>query len=249
MYNDFAEVYDRLQDADYARFADYYEEIFSRNGINPELVLDLACGTGSITIPMSKRGYDMIGVDLSVEMLNIAREKAFAEDENILFLNQDMTEFELYGTVDAIVCALDGVNYLTEDGDIDRLFRLAENYLNPGGLMIFDINSEYKLREVLGGNTFVNEEQGIYYVWRNEFSEETRICEFELNFFTENDDGTYERFDEFQEERAYSVEEICTAAKKARLKCEGVYSPFSFNAASETDERIFFVFSKPNRSA
>lgn len=246
MYNDFAEVYDRLQDADYTRFADYYERIFEKNGLKPELVLDLACGTGSITIPMSKRGYDMIGVDLSVEMLNIAREKACAEGEDILFLNQDMTEFELYGTVDAIVCALDGVNYLTEDGDIESLFSLAENYLNPGGLMIFDINSEYKLREVLGGNTFVNEEQGIYYVWRNEFSEETRICEFELNFFREKEDGSYERFDEFQEERAYSAEELCAAAEKACLKCEGIYSPFSFNAAAETDERIFFVFSKPN---
>ena len=162
MYNAFAEVYDRLQDADYAKFADYYERIFEKYGIKPELVLDLACGTGNITVPMSQRGYDMIGVDLSVEMLNIAREKAQAAGQNILFINQDMTEFELYGTVDAILCALDGVNYLTADGETDELFRLAENYLNPGGLMIFDINTEYKLREVLGSNTFVNEEQGIY---------------------------------------------------------------------------------------
>lgn len=244
MYNAFAEVYDRLQDADYAKFADYYEYIFEKYGIKPELVLDLACGTGNITVPMSQRGYDMIGVDLSVEMLNIAREKAQAAGQNILFLNQDMTEFELYGTVDAILCALDGVNYLTADGETDELFRLAENYLNPGGLMIFDINTEYKLREVLGSNTFVNEEQGIYYVWRNDFSEETRICSFELNFFRETEDGTYERFDEYQEERAYSADELIQSANAAGLVAEGVFSPFTFENAKEKEERIFIVLSK-----
>ncbi len=244
MYNDFAEVYDRLQDADYERFVDYYEAAFKRYGIQPQLVLDLACGTGNITIPMSKRGYDMIGVDLSCEMLNIAREKAYDEEQSILFLNQDMTEFELYGTVDAIVCALDGINYITDEKMLEKVFKLAENYLNPGGIMIFDINTEYKLSKILADNTFVNEEQGIYYVWRNNYSPETKICEFELNFFEEQDDGTYLRFDEFQQERAYSVEEIQTAAESAKLIFEGAFRPFSFEKYIETDERVFFVATK-----
>lgn len=244
MYGDFARVYDKLQDADYEAFADYYERIFEKFGKKPELVLDLACGTGSVTLPLARRGYDMIGLDLSCEMLGIAREKAAESGMDILFLNQDMTEFELYGTVDAIVCALDGINYITETEDLERVFALAENYLNLGGLMIFDINSEYKLREVLGGNTFVNDEQGIYYVWQSEFDEESRICQFELNFFEEQPDGRYLRFDEYQEERAYSVEEIQAAAERARLNVEGYYKPFGFSTADGSDERIFFVISK-----
>ena len=142
MYNDFAAVYDKLQDADYDAFVDYYERIFKKLGKEPKLVLDLACGTGNITLPMAKRGYDMIGLDLSCEMLNIARDKAMTENQNILFLNQDMCEMELYGTVDAIVCALDGVNYITETEDLRKLFRLVKNYLNPDGIMIFALNDE-----------------------------------------------------------------------------------------------------------
>ncbi|MDO4744596.1 MAG: class I SAM-dependent methyltransferase [Clostridia bacterium] len=244
MYNDFAEVYDKLQDADYEKFADYYERIFERLGRKPKLVLDLACGTGNITIPMAKRGYDMIGLDLSCEMLNIARDKAYAEGLEILFLNQDMCEMELYGTVDAIVCALDGLNYITEPEDLKKVFKLAENYLNPGGVMVFDMNTEHKLRQVLGGNTYVSEEQGIYYVWQSEFSEDTKICEFELNFFCEQPDGSYHRFDEYQAERAYSTEEISEMVSAAGLDVTGIYKPFEFLTISDKDERVFFVICK-----
>ena len=244
MYNDFAEVYDRLQDADYEGFVDYYERIFKKFGKTPELVLDLACGTGNITIPMAKRGYDMIGLDLSCEMLNVAREKAAAEGLDTLFLNQDMTEMELYGTVDAIVCALDGLNYITDPSDLKKVFALVKNYLNPGGIMIFDINTEHKLRNILGGNTFVNEEQGIYYVWQSEFDDETNICAFELNFFCEQPDGDYIRFDEFQEERAYAASEILEILNAEDLVTEGFYKPFSFSTPDDKEERIFFVISK-----
>lgn len=244
MYCDFAEVYDRLQDADYEKFVDYYEKIFGKLGVSPELVLDLACGTGNITIPMSKRGYDMIGLDLSCEMLNIARDKAFEEKQDILFLNQDMTEMELFGTVDAIVCALDGINYIVDEKDLEKVFKLINNYLNPGGVFIFDINSVHKLKNVLGGNTFVNEEQGIYYVWQSEFSEETKICDFELNFFEEQEDGSYLRFDEFQQERAYSIAEMTGIIERCGLDVSGIYKPFEFATATDKDERIFFVVSK-----
>ena len=244
MYNDFAEVYDKLQDADYEAFVDYYERIFKKLGKEPKLVLDLACGTGNITIPMAKRGYDMIGLDLSCEMLNIAREKAQKENLDILFLNQDMCEMELFGTVDAIVCALDGLNYITDPEDLKQIFKLVANYLNPGGVMIFDMNTEHKLRDILGGNTYVMEEQGIYYVWQSEYFEDTKICEFELNFFSEQEDKGYKRFDEFQEERAYSPEEISGFVKDAGLNMTGIYKPFTFSTQDDEDERIFFVISK-----
>ncbi len=244
MYNDFAQVYDKLQDADYNRFVDFYEEIFKRLGKKPELVLDLACGTGNITIPMAERGYDMIGLDMSVEMLNIARDKAYEKGSEVLFLCQDMCEMELFGTVDAIVCALDGVNYITDYDDLKELFRLVKNYLNPGGVFIFDINSVRKLKEILGGNTFVNDEQGIFYVWQSEFCDKTNVCDFDLTFFCEDGDGAYIRFDEFQQERAYTIAEITDAVKLAGLDVTGIYKPFEFATADDCDERIFFVVSQ-----
>ena len=165
MYDILAKVYDRLQDVDYEAFADYYEAVFRRFGCKPELVLDLGCGTGSVTLPLARRGYDMIGLDSSVDMLEAAMEKARDEGRDILFLNQDMTAFELYGTVGAMVCALDGVNYLTGDGQVEEMLSLLHCYLDPGGLLIFDINTQYKFREVLGGRTFVYDEEDVYCVW------------------------------------------------------------------------------------
>lgn len=148
MYDILANCYDRMQEIDYTAFVDFYESIFAKIGLNPKLILDLGCGTGNITLPMARRGYEMIGLDLSAEMLQQGMEKAKAENLDILFLNQDMTEFELYGTVDAMVCALDGVNYLTQDGDLTKLLRLLHYYLNPGGILIFDINTPYKIRSL-----------------------------------------------------------------------------------------------------
>lgn len=245
MYNEFAEIYDRLQDIDYNAFVDYYEAVFDRFGIKPSIVLDLACGTGNITLSMARRGYDMIGVDLSEEMLAIAADKAQSENPDILFLNQDMTEFELYGTVGAAVCALDGVNYLTLDGETERLFALIHNYLDPGGLFIFDINSEYKLRNILGENTFVYDEDGVYCVWNSSFDDEDEICCFNLDFFIEDKSGLYRRAEEYQEERAYSADELTALAEAAGLKVLGVFDGLTFNPTDETSERIFFIIQKP----
>lgn len=244
MYNKFADIYDRLQDMDYGSFVDYYEKLFKLNNIEPKLMLDLGCGTGNITLPMAKRGYDMIGVDLSAEMLDQAATKARDNELDVLFLNQDMTEFELYGTVDAAVCALDGVNYLTEDGDLDKLFTLIHNYLNPGGIFIFDINTEHKLKTVLGNNTFVYDEDDIYFVWSNAYDDSDKVCGFDLDFFTETDGGLYERHSEYQEERAYSIEEIKNSAEANNLKVVGIYNDRSTDAPTETSERIFFVIKK-----
>ena len=244
MYENFANIYDKLQDIDYSSFVAYYEEIFSKYNLSPRLILDLACGTGSVTIPMAKKGYDMIGIDLSEEMLHIASEKARDAKTDILFLNQDMTEFELYGTVDAAICSLDGVNYLTEDGDLDKLFALIHNYLNPGGIFIFDINSEYKLKSILGNNTFVYDEEDVFCVWDNSYDEDEKICSFSLDFFIKEKDGLYSRGEEYQEERAYSPEEICRAASKNSLEVIGIFNDRSFDSPDELSERIFFVLKK-----
>lgn len=241
MYNILASVYDKFQEIDYERFIAFYEEIFKRYNIEPKLILDLGCGTGNITIPMAEKGYDMIGIDLSVEMLEIAAEKARNADKDILFLNQDMSDFELYGTVDAMVCALDGVNYLTEDGQLSDMLSKLHYYLNPGGILIFDINTEYKFRNILDGSTFVYDDKDAYCVWNSEFDQEEGICYFDLNIFTQNPDGTYTRRDEFQEERAYSVEDIKKTVEECNLELLGVYDNLSFNPLTDQSERLFFV--------
>lgn len=240
MYDILADWYDRFQEIDYHAFVDYYEQVFRRFGLEPKLVLDLGCGTGNITLPMAERGYEMIGLDASAEMLQKAAEKTEGE---ILFLHQDMTEFELYGTVDAMVCALDGVNYLTGDGDFEKMLKLLHYYLNPGGILIFDINSPYKFKKVLNGNTFVYEDEDAFCVWENEL--EDNICYFDLTFFLKNPDGSYTKRQEFHEERVYTEEEIRDTVKACGLTCLGVYDGLSFEASKPESERIFFVIQRP----
>lgn len=244
MYHILAGVYDKLQDINYEAFVDYYEEIFKKFNCKPELVLDLGCGTGNITLPMAKRGYDMIGLDASPEMLEVAMEKSKEENMDILYLLQDMTAFELYGTVGAMVCALDGVNYLTEDGQFEDMLKLLHYYLDPGGLLIFDLNTEYKFKKILDGQTFVYDESDAYCVWSNDYDEEEKICYFDLNFFLKNNDGSYTRQDEYQEERAYSIEEIKETIERCNLKCLGIFDNLSFDEAKEDSERIFVVIQR-----
>lgn len=237
-YNRFAELYDKLTfDVEYSRAADKICNIFSAEEKNPELVLDLACGTGSLTKLLSERGYDMIGADASDTMLNVARQKC----PDSLLLLQDMRELELYGTVDAVVCMLDSINYLTEEGDLDTVFHLCNNYLNPNGLLIFDINSEYKFKNILADQTYTFETDGIFYVWENSYDEETRLCDFYLTFFSENKNGLYERFDEVHTERCYSENEILKALDRQGFEVLSCFDGYTDSAAHDKSERLLYV--------
>ena len=239
MYNKFAYLYDELiNDVDYKKWADYYFNIFKRYGLKPELGLDLGCGTGNMTIELSKRGVDMTGVDISEDMLMVARAKS--ENNNILYLNQDMTEFELYGTVSFIVSSLDCVNYITDKRDLLKAFKLVNNYLDPGGLFIFDINTDYKLEHILGNNTFILENENSFCVWQNEFDKKRKVCDFYLTFFNKNGEH-YTRFEEEHAERAYSIEEISYLLEKAGMKLLKVYDSLTFNSPKRDSERVFFV--------
>lgn len=202
-YNEFAYVYDRLIDRDYCAAADRIEQLFKKYGAKPSLVLDLACGTGTLACELSKRGYDMIGADLSEDMLAVAA----AKNPDIRFLHQDMTDFELYGSVDCILCTLDAVNYVTDRRKLKKMFRLVNNYLNPGGLFIFDINTGYKLEHILGNNTFVYDNDGIFYTWENYYDKKSGLSRQFLTFFVEDKNG-YRRFDEQHIQRAYKTDEI-----------------------------------------
>lgn len=239
MYNKFAYLYDELiNDVDYGQWAEYYFKIFRRYGLSPTLGLDLGCGTGNMTLELSARGIDMTGVDASEDMLSVARRKS--DNEDILFLNQDMTSFELYGTVDFAVSSLDCINYITDKRELVKVFRLVNNYLNPGGLFIFDINTQHKLENVLGNNIFILENDKCFCSWQNEYDRRRKICDFYLTFFCKKGEG-YSRFDEVHSERAYSIEEITLLLEKAGMKLLRVYDNLSFDSPESKSERVFFV--------
>ena len=239
MYNDFAYIYDKLiNDVDYKEWADYYFKIFQRYGLSPKLGLDLGCGTGNLTVELANRGIEMTGVDLSEDMLMVAREKS--EGMNILYLNQDMTEFELYGTVDFIVSSLDCINYITDKRDLLKVMKLANNYLEPGGLFIFDINTRYKLENVIGDNTFILEDNDCFCSWQNEYDKKRKLSDFYLTFFLK-DGESYTRFEEHHTERAYDIEEIKALIENSGMRLLKVYNNLSFEYPKKNSERVFFV--------
>lgn len=245
IYSDFAYIYDKLMyDIDYKKWADYIEDIFRKNNVKPSLVLDLGCGTGNMCIEMAARGYDMIGADISVDMLSCARKKSLDAGHDILYLNQDITDFELYGTVDAIVCLMDTVNYITGKKDLRKMFKLVNNYLNPGGLFIFDINSEYKLKELLGNNVFYEIDDDITYIWENKFDKAKKICRFDLTFFIKNSEGSFERHDEVHYERAYNVNELKELIADSKMDLVGTYNNLTLMKPTKKSNKIFFVCKK-----
>ncbi len=241
----FAAYYDRLNsECDYEAIADYYEQVFQRFQVQPELVLDLGCGSGNITLPMAQRGYDMIGLDISQEMLQLAMEKAAAAGrQDILFLDQDMTDFELYGTVDAAICALDGLNYLTDKRQLMWCLRLTSFYMNPQGLFIFDVNTPYKFEQVLSGSTFVYDLDEVYCVWQNRYDKKSRLCEFDITLFAQEGQG-WQKYHECQQERCYALEEWKSMLERAGFRLEGMYHDRSFHKPGAKSERVYFVARK-----
>ena len=243
-YSAMAPIYDAMNgELDYARWADFIEAQFARYAkTKPELVLDLAAGTGSMTIELAKRGYDMTAVDLSGDMLSIAADRIAEEGlSGILLLEQDMTDFELYGTVDAVVCCLDSINHLTRRGELSRCFSLVHNYLNPDGLFLFDVNTPGKFRTVYGENDYILDADGAVCCWRNYFDEESGICQFDLSVFTENEDGTYSRSDAVQEEKCYTKEQLTRALKKAGFELLGIFEDYDFTPAADGDDRWYIA--------
>ena len=243
-YTNFASLYDRLmhKDFEYEQWADYLENLFSHYGKNPQLVADLACGTGNMTIPLSRRGYEMIGLDASEDMLNIAREKAQAEGLDILFLRQNMTRMDLYGTVDAFLCMIDGMNYVLNPESLQRMFRLMKTcFLDPDGIFIFDISTEHKLAETIGNQTFNYSDETLFYSWENRYLTKKRISDMYLTFFVKQKKGGYRRFSERHLQRAYRPEELVTMLKKAGFSEVDCYDELSFDAPKPDADRIVFV--------
>ena len=246
IYDLLAPVYDAVNDEiDYSAWADFIEKIIEKNkkNINPELLLDLGCGTGKMTLELAHRGYDMTGVDYSVEMLNRARELAGEQgmEDSILWLCQDMREFELYGTVDVTVSCLDSINHLTSPADVMKTFSLVHNYLVPDGLFIFDINGKAKFENVYSDKSYVMEVDDSVCVWQNYYNEKNKICDFYITLFKECDDGKYERFDEIQRERMYTLRSVKKMLSDSGFEFIDAYSDYDFTAATDSSERIYVV--------
>lgn len=311
-YSGFASVYDMFMDnVPYDKWAKYLHGLLKENGIKSGLVLDLGCGTGSFTRRLRDMGYDMIGVDISQEMLQIAMEKEVnaepgknaemevcagqetdvekseagnkavaeviekaesgnAEEQQgeILYLNQDMREFELYGSVAAIVSICDSMNYITEEDDLLKVFRLAENYLDPNGMFIFDMNTEHYYKHVLGEQTICENRDEGSFIWDNYYDEESMINEFDMTIYarmpvnkgneadraagkgrknksteaaSNGDSEVFARFEEVHEQRAYKLATVRKLLKKAGFGEIRTYAACTHDKPTSGTERVYFV--------
>lgn len=245
MYTSFAENYDLLmQDVNYTARTEYLLSVFEKYSKRPTLMLDLACGTGSFSNEFAKKDIQVIGVDISPEMLNIAREKSEKDKLNVLYLCQDASQLDLYGTVDGAVCCIDSINHITEREVLKEAFKKVSLFLEPECLFVFDVNTLYKHKEVLGNNTFVLEEDNLYCVWQNEYFEDEALTEITLDFFKKLDDERYERTEQFIEERAYTIEELTDMLENAGFSLEAVLNDMSFEPLKNNSERAVLVAKK-----
>lgn len=289
-YSAFAYVYDELMDnVPYDDWAEYLIGLLKENGVSEGLVCELGCGTGQMTRRLAAAGYDMIGIDLSEEMLDVAREQEYGayeaegdfvekeSDENvpdaevdfdsepasdstepsILYLQQDMREFELYGTVSAVVSICDSMNYMTSDEDLLSVFRLVNNYLDKDGVFIFDMNTEYKYKELMGDTTIAENREDVSFIWENLYDAEKRLNEYCLTLFAkveaeddeeeneENEENErvalYEKYEEVHLQRAYPLEEVKRLLAEAGMTFVAAYDVLTHEMPGPECERMYIV--------
>lgn len=243
-YSVFAQFYDLLTgNVEYAKRADYLLELSKRVGHWPTLALDMACGTGSLTLELFRRGIDVYGADASVEMLSAAREKCAAAGADILFLCQKMQSLDLYGTVDTVFCTLDSLNHLRGGGEVQKAFSRVSFFMDPGGWFFFDMNTPYKHEKVLGSNAFVYDMEQVYCVWQNRYSPAGHKVDIHLDFFEREGSG-YVRSSEHFSEYAYPEEEIRKMLEKAGFDRVCVYEEMSFDAPKPNSQRLVYAAQK-----
>lgn len=237
-YTALAPYYDRLNaDVNYGAWVDF---AVSRFPEGTEGVLDIACGTGAVTAELARRGYRVIGADISDDMLAEAKRKSDAERLDILYIRQDMRSLETGCKFKAVTCAVDSINYLCRHGDISRCFRSVRGRLEAGGAFIFDLTSPYKFANIYAGRDYILESDGVLCAWLNDFNEKSGIADFYLSLFIERPDGSYIRRDEHQRQRRYSVRYIKAELLSAGFIVKEICAEGG-GEASETDERIYFV--------
>ena len=239
-YTSFAQVYDLFMDnVPYEEWSRYIIGLLKEYGICDGTVLDLGCGTGKITRLLKKAGYDMIGVDNSEEMLAEAVEKREQSGRSILYLNQDMREFELYGTVRAVISLCDTMNYLTEYDDLVNVCRLVNNYLDPNGIFLFDLKTDHYFKSI-GCQSFCDADEEVSFIWDNDYDEEKRINSYALTLFVQEEDNRYERFDEYHEQRAFSIDEVRCAIEESGMIFLSAIDKNGAPATKDTD-RVYII--------
>ncbi len=242
-YTSFASVYDTFMDnIPYEEWAEYLIGLLKEYNVQDGLVLDLGCGTGNMTELLAEAGFDMIGIDNAEEMLGIAMEKRAGSGHDILYLLQDMREFELYGTVKAIVSICDSMNYITEKEDLLEVFRLVNNYLDPSGVFIFDFNTVYKYQQILGDQTIAEDREECSFIWENCYYEDEQINEYQLSLFIrEENSDLYRKYQETHFQKAYDLETIRELVTEAGLEYITAYDAFTRKVPTETSERIYVI--------
>ena len=241
-YTNFAKVYDLFMDnVPYDKWVEQIKDILYKENIKDGLICDLGCGTGAITERLANLGYDMIGIDNSYDMLDVAMEKKYASGHDILYLCQDMREFELYGTVRAIISRCDSLNYIRELSELKEVFSWVNNYLDPNGLFIFDMNTEYKYQNILGDNTFAEVREQASFIWENTYDIDKRINEYDLNLFIKLEGDNYKKFEERHVQKAYTFDEILSAIDSSNMVLEKYLDADTYGDVSEKTERILFV--------
>lgn len=243
-YSAFAYVYDRLmEDVDYDGWVDYIEKIFKRYGVAPANIAELACGTGNITNRLALKGYHLLGVDISEDMLSVAQEKAADMGVEVIYLNHDMRELVLPTELDAILCICDGINYIVEERDLIKVFESVYRHLKNKGLFLFDVSSHYKLANILGNHTYAENLQDVSYIWENYFDEDRNICDFDLTIFM-GEGQLYRKYEESHSQRGYKEDEILGMLRKINFSKVEVFDAFTFQNPHEKSERIYFVCQK-----
>ena len=243
-YENFAETYDILMnDVDYKSRTEYLLKLFKNHGKIPTLLLDLACGTGGFSNCFAKKGIEVIGVDMSEEMLAKAGENSAEMGTDVLFLCQKAEELDLYGTVDGAICCMDSLNHITNIKNLTAAVNKVSLFLEKDCLFIFDVNTEYKHRNILGDNTFVVEEDGVVCVWQNSYHADRLTTDISLDFFIEQD-GHYIRSSEDFSERAYTESELSEILRKAELSTDAIYDDMTYNPPTDKSERVIYVTKK-----
>ncbi|MBQ8209135.1 MAG: class I SAM-dependent methyltransferase [Clostridia bacterium] len=234
-YNSFAAVYDAFtEDVEYEKRAAYIKKLLAKNGCEGGILLDLACGTGTLSKYLAGYGYDMILADMSPDMLSIAAERL----PDALIICQDMRRLRLYSTVNAVVCSLDGINHLTKPDDVKKTFSAVSKHLQKGGVFVFDVNTPYKHENVLGNNTFVYETDDAYLVWQNFYKSKSKAVDMCLDIFFLEGDSYVRECEEFSE-RAYEIEEICQWLSEAGFSVSGVYDDMKFTKPKNNSQRVY----------
>ncbi len=245
-YGIFSSVYDILtENVEYERIADKICSLLTRNGINGGLLLDLGCGTGTLSFLLEKKGYDVIGVDPSEDMLAVANEKKYEEISSAIFLCQSGEELDLYGTIDCAVCVLDTINHIPSLEKIRETFKKISLFMNLGGIFVFDINTVYKHEKILGDNTFVYDMDEVYCVWQNTFDAENGKTDIDLDFFIKNEyDECFERYSESFSEYAYKTEDILNVLKECGFEILALTDDYTDNEVIENTQRITITAKK-----